>query len=80
MDTNEKIADIVFAPQTNAAEYYIRMNEIIEFVEGYFLMNIEEVIDNEVGDLTLNQLKNILKPKIKYFKEYKSISNGIFKK
>lgn len=80
MDTNEKIADIVFAPQTNAAEYYIRMNEIIEFVEGYFLMNIEEVIDNEVGDLTLNQLKNILKPKIKYFKKYKSISNGIFSK
>ena len=70
MDTTEKLAEIVFAPQQNAAEYYIRITEMIEFVEGYFLMNIEEVIGNDVGDLTLNQLKNLLKPKIKFFKKF----------
>ena len=78
MDTTEKLAEIVLAPQQNAAEYYIRITEMIEFVEGYFLMNIEEAIGNDVGDLTLNQLKNLLKPKIKFFKKFKSISNGVF--
>ena len=76
----EKLAEIVFAPQQNAAEYYIRITEMIEFVEGYFLMNIEEVIGEEVGDMTLNELKNILKPKIKQLIHFKNITNGVFSK
>ena len=36
MSTNKKLANVIFAPQTNGAEYYIRMTEMIEFVEGYF--------------------------------------------
>ena len=80
MSINKKLANVIFAPQTNGAEYYIRMTEMIEFVEGYFLMNIEDVIGKEVGEMSLNQLKGLLKPKIKFYKQFKAIVNGVFVK
>lgn len=78
MDTTKKLANIIFSQQLNAADYFIRMTEMIDFVEGYFIMNIEEVIGEEVGDMTLNELKNILKPKIKKLIHFKNITNGVF--
>jgi hypothetical protein len=80
MSTNKKLANVIFAPQTNGAEYYIRMTEMIEFVEGYFLMNIEDVIGKEVGEMSLNELKGFLKLKIKFYKQFKAIANGVFVK
>lgn len=80
METTKKLANVIFSQQLNAADYFIRMTEMIDFVEGYFIMNIEEVIGEEVGDMTLNELKNILKPKIKQLIHFKNITNGVFSK
>jgi len=43
-------------------------------------MNIEDVIGKEVGEMSLNELKGLLKPKIKFYKQFKAIANGVFVK
>ena len=67
LDTVDKLAAIVFAPQQNAADYYKRVVEIIDFIDSYFCINI---CPQDAGEMTLNELKAILQPKIEFFSKY----------
>lgn len=67
LDTVDKLAAIVFAPQTkNGADYYERIVEIINFLDSYFLMNI---CPQDASEMTLNELKAILQPFIDVYSE-----------
>lgn len=80
MNTIDKLCEVMHAPQQTGADNYIRMTEIIEYVEVYFLMNIDDIAGEEIGELTLNQLKNVLVPKINFFKQFVVNEDGIFVK
>lgn len=70
MKTVEKLTEVMFAPQQTGADYYIRMSEIIDYVESYFLFNIDDIAGEDIGELSLNQLKAILEPKISFYKQF----------
>ena len=81
MDTIDKLCEVMHSPQQTAADNYIRMTEIIDFVEGYFLMNIDDVAGRKkIGKFTLNQLKNVLASKIDFYSQFIVNEDGIFVK
>ena len=80
MDTIDKLCEVMHAPQQTGADNYIRMTEIIEYVEGYFLMNIDDIAGEEIGELTLNHLKNVLVPIINFYKQFVVNEDGVFVK
>jgi hypothetical protein len=80
MDTINKLSEVMHAPQQTGADYYIRMSEIIEYVEGYFLMNIDDVAGEDIGELTLNELRSILETKINFYKQFVVNEKGFFVK
>ena len=76
LDTVDKLAAIVFAPQKNGADYYIRVVEIIDFIDSYFCMNI---CPQDAGELTLNELKEILQLKIDFYSQFVATNEvGVF--
>lgn len=80
MSTEEKLAKLLHAPYETMATPYVKITEIIDFVEGYFLMNIDDTAGNAIGDMTLNELRSVLKPKIKHYSKYVSTSQtGVFR-
>jgi hypothetical protein len=81
MNTIDKLCEVMHAPQQTAADNYIRMTEIIEFVEGYFLMNIDDIAGRKkIGKFTLNELKSTLVPKINFYKQFVVNEDGVFVK
>ena len=81
MNTIDKLCEVMHAPQQTAADNYIRMTEIIDFVEGYFLMNIDDVAGRKkIGKFTLNQLKNVLASKIDFYSQFVVNEDGVFVK
>ena len=76
LDTVDKLSAIVFAPQGNGADYYTRVVEIIDFIDSYFCINI---CPQDAGELTLNELKEILKPKIDFYSQFVATEKvGVF--
>jgi hypothetical protein len=61
LDMVDKLIEIVHAPQENGADYFIRIFEILDFIEKYFVMN---VCFGDIGEMTLNELRDKLIPKI----------------
>jgi hypothetical protein len=80
MDTISKLSEVMHATQHTGADYFIRMSEIIEYVESYFLMNIDDVAGDDIGELTLNELRSILDAKINFYKQFVVNENGFFVK
>lgn len=67
LDTVDKLAAIVFAPQANGADYYTRVVEIIDFIDSYFCINI---CPQDASEMTLNELKAMLQPKIAFYSQF----------
>lgn len=76
LDTKQQLSAIVFAPQQNGADYYKRVVEIIDFIDGYFCMNI---CSQDASEMTLNELKAMLEPKIEFFNKFVATDEvGVF--
>ena len=73
LDTVEKLSAIVFAPQKNGADYYKRVVEMIDYIDTYFLMNI---CPQDAREMTLNELKALLQPKIDCFSHFVATDEG----
>jgi len=79
MNTVEKLVEVMVAPHQTMADDYIRMTEIINYVESYFLFNVDDVAGEEIGRLSLNQLKKVLEPKIEFYKQFVATDKvGVF--
>lgn len=81
MNTEEKLAKILHAPYETMASPYVRITEMIEFLEGYFLMNIDDTAGCDLGKMTLTELRAVLAPKIKHYSKFVATDKqGVFRK
>lgn len=81
MNTEEKLAEILHAPYETMASPYVRITEMIDFVEGYFLMNIDDTAGNALGEMTINELRAVLVPKINHYSKFVATDKpGVFRK
>lgn len=79
MDTKEQLGKIFQAPPETMADYYIRIKTMIDFVESYFYMNIDDTAGCEIGTLTLDELRSVLEPKIAHYSKFvRSGKTGAF--
>jgi len=78
--TQDELNRILRKPQEDMAAYYRRIKEMIDFVEGYFEFNIDDVAGSDVGAMTLDELRNVLEEKISYYSQYVATSKpGVFR-
>lgn len=70
MNVKNVLLDVLHEEKQTMADEYIRMNEVLEFVYSYFAFNIDEVAGDEIGELSLNQLSQVLQKKINLYKKY----------
>ena len=70
MNVKSVLLDVLHEEKKTMADEYIRINEVLEFVYSYFSFNIDEVAGDEIGELTLNQLSQVLHKKINLYKKY----------
>lgn len=83
MKTNEVLFNLLNQEKETLADEYIRVTEIIDYVQKYFEFNIDDVayIGDPVGSFTLDQLRGVLDPKITLYKQYTQTSQkGVFAK
>lgn len=71
-------AEFLNQPKDTLADEYIRANEMISILENYFSFNIDDVVGEEIREMTLNQLSEILQKKINKYKRFRRHENGHF--
>ena len=78
--TQEELNRILRKPQEDMAAYYRRIREMIDFVEGYFDSNIDDVAGSDVGAMTLDELRDVLDAKISHYSRFVATSKpGVFR-
>jgi hypothetical protein len=58
---------------------YTHVKEIIDFVENYFVFNIDDLAGNDIGAMTLDELREILDKKIAMYSKFVRQADGSFR-
>ena len=79
MNVKDVLIDVLNEEKQTMADEFIRMNEVLEFVNSYFAFKIDEVAGEQIEELSLNHLSQILQKKINRYKKYvRTDKVGIF--
>jgi hypothetical protein len=80
MSTEEQLAEIIHKPYQTMADGYIRANEILEFVKGFMLINVDDMAYvDDIDTLTINKLSAMLQDKIDMYEKYVATDkDGVF--
>ena len=79
MNVKDVLIDVLNEEKQTMADEFIRMNEVLEFVNSYFAFNIDDVAGEQIEELSLNHLSQILQKKINRYKKYvRTDKVGIF--
>lgn len=80
METQQKLSKIVNADCETMASPYIRIAEILDFVQGTFALNIGETARRDIGKMTLDDLRAVLAPRIEHYSKFVATSKpGVFR-
>jgi hypothetical protein len=79
MKTSNVLAQLINSAADRMSGQYERMKEVIEYVENYFDFNIDDVAGNDIGSMTLDELRAILDRKISLYSKYVRNSDGTFR-
>lgn len=66
----DELTRILRKPQEDMAAHYRRISEMLDFVEDYMDFNIDDVAGRDIGTMTLDELREVLKPKIMHYSKY----------
>jgi hypothetical protein len=79
MTTSKTLAEIVNQPSERMDSQYTYVKEIIDFVEKYFDFNIDELAGDDIGAMTLDELRKILDKKIAIYSKFVKKDDGTFR-
>jgi hypothetical protein len=79
MTTSKTLAEIVNQPSERMDSQYTYVKEIIDFVEKYFDFNIDELAGDDIGAMTLDELREILDKKIAIYSKFVKKDDGTFR-
>jgi hypothetical protein len=74
------LTDILNEPAETMADQYIRLGEVVQFVEDYVLFNIDDLAGEDLDALTFGRLKSVLDEKIQKYGDFRRTQNGRFEK
>jgi len=80
MSTEKKLAKLLYSSSDTMASHYERLKEILDYVEEYFRINIDETAKLNIEEMTINELRSVLEPKIKHYSNFVATSKpGVFR-
>jgi hypothetical protein len=79
MTTSKTLAEIVNQPSERMDSQYTYVKEIIDFVEKYFDFNIDELAGDDIGAMTLDELRDVLDKKIAMYSKFVKKDDGTFR-
>jgi len=72
-------SQIVNQPSERMGSQYTHVKEIIDFVEKYFDFNIDDLAGNDIGAMTLDELREVLDKKIEMYSKFVKKDDGTFR-
>ncbi len=79
MTTSKTLAEIVNQPSERMGSQYTYVKEIIDFVEKYFDFNMDELAGDDIGAMTLDELREVLDKKIAMYSKFVKKDDGTFR-
>jgi len=64
MSTSKLLSEIINQPSERMGSQYIYIKEIIDYIEKYFDFNVDDLAGNDIGAMTLDELREVLDKKI----------------
>ena len=79
MKTSAILAQIINSKAERMSGQYESVKEIIDYIENYFDFNIDDLSGNDIGSMTLNQLRDELDKKISMYSKFVSNNDGTYR-
>jgi hypothetical protein len=79
MTTSKILSEIVNQPSERMDSQYSYVKEIIDFVEKYFDFNIDDLAGDDIGAMTLDELREVLDKKIAMYSKFVKKDDGTFR-
>ena len=76
MTTSKTLSEIVNQPSEYMGSQYTYVKEIIDFVEKYFDFNIDDLAGDDIGAMTLDELREVLDKKIAMYSKFVKKDDG----
>jgi hypothetical protein len=79
MNVKEVLIDVLNEEKQTMADEYIRIKEILEFIQMYFEFNVDDLAGEKIEDLSIDLLRQVMNHKINHYKKYvKTDKVGIY--
>jgi len=79
MSTSKILSEIVNQPSERMDSQYTYVKEIIDYVEQYFNFNVDDLAGDDIGAMTLDDLRAVLDKKIDMYSKFVKNENGTFR-
>lgn len=79
MSTSKILSEIVNQPSERMGSQYTYVKEIIDYVEKYFDFNIDDLAGDDIGAMTLDDLRAVLDKKIDMYSKFVKKEDGSFR-
>jgi hypothetical protein len=70
MTVKDVLIDVLNEEKQTMADEYIRVKEMLDFIQMYFEFNIDDLAGEEIEDLSIDLLRKVLNHKINHYKKY----------
>ncbi len=79
MTTSKILSEIVNQHSERMDSQYTHVKEIIDFVEKFFDFNIDDLAGDDIGAMTLDELREVLDKKIAMYSKFVKKDDGTFR-
>ena len=70
MNVKDVLIDVLSEEKQTMADEYIRVKEILDFIQMYFEFNVDDLAGEEIQDLSIELLRKVMNNKINHYKKY----------
>ena len=70
MNVKEVLIDVLNEEKQTIADEYIRVKEILDFIQMYFEFNVDDLAGEEIQHLSIELLRKVMNHKINNYKKY----------
>ena len=79
MDVRDLLIDLLNQEKQTMADEYIRVKEILDFIEMYFEFNVDDLAGESIQHLSIELLRQVMNHKINHYKKFvRTDKVGIF--
>jgi hypothetical protein len=70
MNVKDVLIDVLNEEKQTMADEYIRVKEMLDFIQMYFEFNVDDLAEEEIQHLSIDLLRQVMNHKINHYKKY----------